>query len=77
MGQYNSTTSWELALKPRLTYCKSSFKLPPLNSAPPPPFQGKKGNKRSPSPRSPNYSSLINDHDRLYESIKTEKLRVD
>ena len=24
-----------------------------------------------------NYSSLINDHDRLYESIKTEKLRVD
>ena len=75
MGQYNSTTSWELALKPRLTYCKSSFKLPPLNSAPPPPhpFQGKKGNKRS-----PNYSSLINDHDRLnYESIKTEKLRVD
>ena len=72
MGQYNSTTSWELALKPVNPLSSS-----PLSNKPPPPFQGKKVNKRSPSPRSPNYSSLINDHDRLYESIKTEKLRVD
>ena len=54
MGQYNSTTSWELALKPRLTYCKSSFKLPPLNSAPtPPPFSRLRKLISAPLPRAP------------------------
>ena len=53
MGQYNSTTSWELALKPRLTYCKSSFKLPPLNSAPPPPLFRVRKVISAPLPRAP------------------------